>query len=288
MADLQHFSGIVTPVASTTGKCGLVVTPGVEPTTPEPGGLWYDSGLDCMAYFAPDGTTTYLPKGMGNAGEFLLSNGDAVPTWQSLASLAENYSGAGSHQPLAADLTLAAGAGKDVATGTAYLAPMMGNLWGDALTKTGNYLGGLIGAYSVTGALASHYPSGAVLAQITDGVTAVKGAVVAYIDGDSAQTNAEAAFKVMCNNSTAASGFDYGVDLYDASHDGFAAVSYKKAPIRLSAKFCILDNAGVPDASIGATFADKGSLCSDTTNGNLYINTGDATTPVWKVVPFTP
>lgn len=42
-------------------------------------------------------------------------------------------------------------------------------------------------------------------------------------------------------------------------------------------------NAGVPDATVGVGFAGKGSLCSDTTNGKLYINTGTSAAPVWVV-----
>lgn len=115
-----------------------------------------------------------------------------------------SYAGAASFQDVAVDLTLAAGAGK---TGnTAFLAPIMGNLLGAALTKLGNYLGGLIGHYNVTGAKQTTYPAGAVLAGIGDGVTAADGAVVPYIDGDSAQTNCGAMFKVRSNNSTRPAG----------------------------------------------------------------------------------
>lgn len=82
MSGEQHFSGLVTVIPSMAGKCGLVVLPGTEPNIPEPGGIWYDASLDCLAYYATDGTTTYLPKGCGSSGKFLRSNGDAVPTWE--------------------------------------------------------------------------------------------------------------------------------------------------------------------------------------------------------------
>lgn len=83
MADVQHFSGVVTPIASTTNKCGLVITPGAAPSTPEPGGVWYDIGDDAFALFSVDGTITYLPKGNGAAGQVIQSGGaTSVPTWQ--------------------------------------------------------------------------------------------------------------------------------------------------------------------------------------------------------------
>lgn len=143
------------------------------------------------------------------------------------------YSGTGSFQPVAADLNLAAAAG---GTTGKFLSPVMGNIFGENLTKSGNYIGGLIGHYNVSGTNATGYPSGAVLGGIGDGTTTAKGAFVAYIDGDSAQTNAGAAFKVMHNNSTSASKFSYGLDLYDAAHDGFNAVSFGTADIRFNSQ----------------------------------------------------
>jgi hypothetical protein len=148
-------------------------------------------------------------------------------------SVSITYAEAGSFQPIAADLTLAAGAGKD-SPDTAFLAPVMGNVWGTDPTKTGNYLGGLIGFYSISGTGGSTYPKGAVLAGIGDGSTDADGAVVAFIDGDSAKTNARAAFAVMNNNSTPGSGFKYGLDLYSATRDGYPPVAFTEADIRFS------------------------------------------------------
>lgn len=47
--------------------------------------------------------------------------------------------------------------------------------------------------------------------------------------------------------------------------------------------------AGVPaDGIVGtgtmAGFAGPGSICVDTTNANLYVNTGTKLSPVWKLV----
>lgn len=203
-----------------------------------------------------------------------------------------DYAGAKSKQTVAADMNVAAGVGKAVAAGTAFIAAVMGNLIGDALTKTGNYLAGLIGHYTVTGAKATHYPAGAVLAGIGDGVTEADGCVVAYVDGDSALTKAGAALKVRCNNSTAGSGLDFGVDLQDAAHDGFLPVDaafYKKAPVRLPGDIVMLTGAGVPVdgvAGTGAGVAGPGSLYFRTGAGSLYVNGGAGTqaSPVWKLV----
>lgn len=148
--------------------------------------------------------------------------------------VAESYSSASSHQTLAADLNLASGAGRNVADGTSHLAAIMGNLFGNLLTKTGNYLAGVIGKLSVTGAQASHYQVGGVLGIIGDGVTEADGAVVAVLDGDSAQTNANAAFAVRKNNSVPGSDFAFGLDLKGAAHDGFTAVAYTTGEIRFS------------------------------------------------------
>jgi len=42
-------------------------------------------------------------------------------------------------------------------------------------------------------------------------------------------------------------------------------------------------NAGAPTTA-GTGFAGKGSLCVDTTNGNLYVNAGIKAVPAWKLV----
>ena len=48
-----------------------------------------------------------------------------------------------------------------------------------------------------------------------------------------------------------------------------------------------ITNAGAPTDGTSGTGADvcgKGTLCIDTTNGVLYINTGTKTSPTWIVV----
>ena len=202
-----------------------------------------------------------------------------------LTALAETYAGRSSHQMVAADLTLGAAAGSSAEP--KYLAPIMGNLFGAALTATKNYLAGIIGAYSATGTRATTYPAGAVLGQITDGVTEADGAVVAYIDGDSALTKANAAFKAMSNNSTPGSGFDFGLDLLGAAHDGYPALAILKADLRLSSDVCHLSGAGAPVNGVsgtGAGFAGPGSQYTDRSAATIYLNSGTKASPTWASV----
>lgn len=228
-------------------------------------------------------SVTSVKIGPGQVGTTDLSDTIQVET-------ATTYSAAGSFQLLAADLTLAPGAGTSDPGDTAFLGAAMGNVLGADLTQTHNYVGGVIGHYSVTGTNASTYPVGAVLGGIGDGTTTADGAFVAYTDGDSALTTAGAAFKVMNNNSTAGSGFDYGLDLQDAAHDGYDAVDedfYNEAPLRLVRDVVVLVNDASPTdgvAGTGAGTAGTGSLYVDTVSGTLYINTGSKASPVWTVV----
>lgn len=161
--------------------------------------------------------------------------GSGVPFNQlTLASTVTTAAGAHSFQSLSADTTLEAGAGSSDGSSPKYLAAIMGNLFSSSMTTDANYLGGIIGAYSVTGTKATTYPAGAVLGQITDGVTQADGAFVAYTDGDSSLTTARAAYTVMNNNSVPGSKFAVGLDLQGVTHDGFPAVSYSTGEIRFS------------------------------------------------------
>lgn len=196
---------------------------------------------------------------------------------------AAEYSGSSSNQAVAADLEVAATVGDN--TDTSFIAAGMFNLIGDALTKTKNYLAGVIGAYSLTGSNGSTYQKGGVLGIIMDGVSVADGAVVAVLDGDSSQTNANAAFAARGNNSVPNSGFDYGLDLYSAAHDGYPVLPILKADIRCSNQVVIMNGAGAPvDGTTGDNFAGPGSLYLDITNGVIYIQTSLITTPVWVLV----
>ena len=46
----------------------------------------------------------------------------------------------------------------------------------------------------------------------------------------------------------------------------------------------ILRTSGAPSATDGVNIAGKGSLCIDSANGKLYINTGVIGAPVWTLV----
>lgn len=42
-------------------------------------------------------------------------------------------------------------------------------------------------------------------------------------------------------------------------------------------------SAGAP-STLGTGYMGKGSLCTDTTNGKMYVQGGTAATPAWKLV----
>jgi hypothetical protein len=205
---------------------------------------------------------------------------------------AANYSGTGSFQPVAADLTLAAAAG---GTSGKFLSPMMGNIYGTNLSKSGNYISGLIGALSVDGTRATELQVGGVLGIVMDASTGADGAVVAVIDGSdpSSVTRANAAFAARMNNNNAGSGVDYGVDLYDAGRSsglysgGGQPLKIAKADVRMTNEVCILNGAGAPTdgtSGTGVAFAGPGSLYIDRTAGKIYINTNTKASPTWTVV----
>ena len=198
---------------------------------------------------------------------------------------ASPYAGTGSFQAVAPDLNLDPAAGSADGSNPKFIAAMMGNLIGAMLTKDANYLAGVIGAFSVTGTKATTYPAGGVLAQISDGVTEADGAVVAYVDGDSAVTKANAAFKAMSNNSNAGSGFDYGLDLTSPAHDGYNDLAILKSDIRMSSDVCMFSGATAPvDGTTGAGFAGPGSLYIARDTGKGYLNSGSKATPAWKII----
>lgn len=78
-----------------------------------------------------------------------------------------------------------------------------------------------------------------------------------------------------------------GAELVDTS-SGVRYVNYgtTTAPIWVTAP-TLLTNAGAPTdggSGTGAGWAGKGSICSDTTNGIAYINTGTAGSPTWTKI----
>lgn len=196
-----------------------------------------------------DGTLSYVLSAEGQGAVFEIdaegnfhvfasnemgdSGGWLIPAGSSITYSPAEYGGLGSFQPIAPDLNLAAGAGDD--TDVSYIGTVMANILGDALTKTKNVIAAVIAKLSITGARASTYPVAAMVAEVGDGVSDADGGVVAVLGGDSAQTNARAAFTVDNQNSTPGSGFDYGLDLQGSgAHDGYPAVEYLQADIRFS------------------------------------------------------
>lgn len=207
-----------------------------------------------------------------------------------------DYSGTGSSfQVVPADLILAEGAGSDDGTDPAFLAAMMGNVISDdPVTGEGNYLAGVIGAYSLAGS-DSDYPKAAVMGVLMDGAADADAIVMAVVDGSdpSATTHARAAFGVAQLNNSGDSGVDYGVDLkadgsahYTGTGDPFTV---DKAQIRFSlGDVCILAGEGAPvNGTTGDNFAGKGSLYIDITNGDVYVNKdGTITAPAWNLLAF--
>jgi hypothetical protein len=114
-------------------------------------------------------------------------------------------------------------------------------------------------------------------------------AVMAFMDGDSGVTTCRSAFGVAMAQTTAGSGFEYGIDLkmqdpvLDASGPS-GVIPYKTAEFRLAN-----DSAGDPVVIKVGNFTDgtaatglgKGSLGINSTNGTLLVvdNSGD-----WQVV----
>jgi hypothetical protein len=169
----------------------------------------------------------------------------------------------------------------------------MGNILGAALTKTHNFIGGLIGALSVTGTKTTMLQQGAVVGIAMDGVTEADGVIVAVIDGGdpSSETRVNAMFAARMNNNEAASGADYGLDLYDPGRDetlytgGGLPLAIDKAILRTPSQVCLLEGAGVPvDGTTGDNFAAVGSLYIDVTNAEVYINAGTISASVWKKI----
>lgn len=180
----------------------------------------------------------------------------------------DEYEDEGSFQPVAVDLNLAAGAGTSDAGDSSFIAPIMGNNLGASLTKTHNYLAGMIGADSITGTKASLLQKGALLGIIMDGVTEADAAVVAVIDGSdpSSVTRANAGFALRMNNNDAGSGVDFGLDLYDAGRDetlytgGGLPLPIAKGQIRFSNNTWLVMLATAITANVTTTTAPAGSI----------------------------
>ena len=211
----------------------------------DPGGS--DVTVDVAGGYSVDGGSIVIPAGGGaiieqdDLGQLWVfgstgaggTSGFAIPAGQSLTYSSTDYSGTGSFQPVGPDLNLDPAAGSS--TDSKYIATGLFNVIGDALTKTKTYIAAVIAKLSITGSDLSSYPRAAIAAEVGDGVTAADGAYVAVLGGDSALTNARAAFTVDNQNSTPNSGFEFGLDLAGpGTHDGYPAVAYTDSDIKFS------------------------------------------------------
>lgn len=134
----------------------------------------------------------------------------------------------GSFQPVWGDLTYQGAAG---GTST-YHAGVMGNFMGAALTNTNATIhAGTIGKYSVTTSDALVGPKAGLVGEAETSVA--NAAVLAVLGGDTGTVTPGAAYAVRYLNSTAASKFAYGLDLFSAAVGSYKAVDYGTADIRL-------------------------------------------------------
>lgn len=195
-----------------------------------------------------------------------------IAAGQSLTYSSTEYNTAGSFQPIGVDLNLGTAAGTSAVGDSDYLSPIMGNIVGAALTKTKNIIAGIIGKLSVTGVRASTYPVAGVIGEVGDGVTESDGAFVAVIGGDSAQTKGRAAYAIDNQNSVPGSGFDWFLDAYHATHDGYPAVAFLKGLMRIATMadgdLAIFFGTATDDAGIVAQVGAD-ALWAD---GSLYIS----------------
>jgi hypothetical protein len=113
---------------------------------------------------------------------------------------------------------------------------------------------------------------------------------MAFMAGDAGVTTCRAAFGVAMAQTTPGSGFEFGIDLkmQDPIADGggpSGVIAYTKANIRMEDDVVVMVNTGAPvDGTTGDNFAGIGSMYIDSTAGNLYLQTGVISSPVWKLV----
>ena len=146
-------------------------------------------------------------------------------------------------------------------------------------STTSTYYIGVMGRYLMSGTNASTYPKVGVLGVVGDSTDTADAAVMAFIDGDGGESSARAGFGIAMTNSTAGSGFTYGLDLkmQDPVADAggpSGVIAYKTAEIRLAN-----DAAAAPVVIKVGNFVDgaasgvgKGSLGIDSTDGLLFVS----------------
>ena len=181
-----------------------------------------------------------------------------------------------------------AGFGSSTATEPSSAQGAAGQVFGSAnLASTATYYIGVMGRYLLTGTNASTFAKAGVMGVVGNVTTTADAAVMAWMDGDGGTTTARAGFAIGMTQSTAASGFDYGMDLklQDAVGGGGSIQPYKKAELRMSNDVVIMTGSAAPvNGTTGDNFAGPGSLYVATSTGVLYIQTGAISSPTWVVV----
>src|SRR3989344_8763696 len=171
------------------------------------------------AYFGGTATTT-----IDSSGDISVAAGEVG------ASMTRATGATGSFQTIWGDLTYEGAAG-----GTSfYHAGVMGNFIGADLTNTEAVAhAGVIGKYSVTTGDDIVGTKAGLVGELETDIGDY--AVAAILGGDGGEITPRAAFGVQYFNSTAASKFDFGLDLFHAETTGYtgSAVDYGTADIRL-------------------------------------------------------
>jgi hypothetical protein len=153
-----------------------------------------------------------------------------------------------------------------------------------------NNIAGVVGNFAVIGTYSNNGLMAGVMGIINTNTLSGDAAVMAFMAGDAGVTTCRAAFGVAMAQTTAGSGFEYGIDLkmQDPIADGggpSGVKAYTKANIRMEDDVVVMVDAGAPvDGTTGDNFAGIGSMYIDSTAGNLYLQTGVITSPVWKLV----
>ena len=159
-----------------------------------------------------------------------------------------------------------------------------------APSTTFNHMAGTVGEFAVIGTYSNNGLMAGVMGIINTNTLSGDAAVMAFMDGDAGVTTARCAFGVAMAQTTAGSGFEYGLDLkmQDPVFDGGGPTGvypYTKANIRMEDDVVVMVDAGAPvNGTTGDNFAGTGSLYVNSTAGVLYINTGAISNPTWVVV----
>ena len=148
-------------------------------------------------------------------------------------------------------------------------------------STTFNHVAGVVGNFAVIGTYNNNGLMAGVMGIINTNTLSGDAAVMAFMQGDSGTTTCRAAFGVAMAQTTASSGFTYGLDLKMqdpiADAGGPSGVqAYKTAEIRLAndgSNNPVVIKTGT-SFSGAATGLGEGSLGVNTSTGALYIVTG--------------